>query len=528
MRQCTLGVALAILLAAPAAAQLPAIGAPRGVFRLELGAGFANASEQYHDGSLEPWRAQFASPGVGTAYYPELASTQAQVARLSGIGNYQLSIGQAAMTAQASTGTLTLGATLGITPKLSLFGHVPFVRQAVSVDYRLDSLGANAGFNPADPVFGTAAGADSVTTFLLAYQEALDTLGARITAGYYDAVPADLALAQATLASGTAYLAGLDSLYLVAGAATSYVPLAGSAAGLAMADSVAGTQGALTTLGIPAFTQPLPLPAAAITQPEYNTYLSSFAGPIAARPIDDVSSFLAGDAELGAAYTFIDRWNREGAPGGLRLVGTALLRLPTGSQPFPNDFVSLPTGGGQTDIQASVVADVGGARFGGRFSATYNDQLSYTSDRRVTLPSQPIPWQNRLATVTTDPGNELLLSAMPYWQIAPGLAIVGVVRFWSRGEDAVEYASGAALVAGVSASELAQGTQRSATTLGGGLSYAPTPRCRGTAPCTPPLGLDAFWLYEAVVAASGGVVPKAGTVRMGIRWPLRLWGGTGD
>lgn len=521
MRQCVLGTALAVLLAAPLSAQLPAIGAPRGVFRLELGTPFANASDQYNDGSLEPWRAAFSSSGIGPSYYPGLSSTQAQVARLSGIGSYQLSIGQATMQAQASTGTLILGATLGITTKLSLFGHVPFVRQQVSVDYRIDSTGANAGFNPADPVFGTSAGADSVGAFLLEYQTALDTLAARIAAGYYDAEPDNLALAQATLASGTAYLAGLDSLYLVTEGATSFVPLAGSAAGLAMADSVAGTQADLTTLGIPNFSQPLPLPTGAITQSGYNNYLTSFGGPIAAQPIDDKSSFLAGDTELGAAYTFIDRWNREGSPGGLRVVATALLRLPTGSQPLPNDFVSLPTGGGQTDIQAAVVADVGGARFGGRFSAMYNDQLSYTSDRRVTLPSQPIPWRNRLASVSTDPGNEFLLSAMPYWQIAPGLAVVGVVRVWSRGEDAVEYASGTSAIPGVSASELAADTQRSATTVGGGLSYAPTPK-------SGKLGMDAFWLYESVVAASGGVVPKAATMRMGLRWPIRMWGSSGS
>ncbi len=44
----------------------------------------------------------------------------------------------------------------------------------------------------------------------------------------------------------------------------------------------------------------------------------------------------------------------------------------------------------------------------------------------MTLPSQPIPWANRLATVTTDPGNEFSLSALPYFQMAPGFAIVGV------------------------------------------------------------------------------------------------------
>ncbi len=193
------------------------------------------------------------------------------------------------------------------------------------------------------------------------------------------------------------------------------------------------------------------------------------------------------------------------------------MRLPTGYQPLPNNFVSLPTGGGQTDLQVALTADVGGSKVGARLAGSYNDQLSLTAQERVTLPSQPIPWADRLATVTRDPGNDLALSAMPYFQLAPGFAVVGVVRYWNHGADVVDYASASDAIPGVSAGELATDTQRSATIVGGGLSYAPA-QAGTKAP------MDAFWLYETVVAASGGVVPKAGTIRMGLRWPFRFWG----
>ncbi|HEX5004298.1 MAG TPA: hypothetical protein VFV65_03235 [Gemmatimonadales bacterium] len=516
-----LGIAVAILSAAPAQAQVPAIGAPRGILRFEIGGDFANANDQFADGASQPYRAQFSSAGVGVAFFPGLSPNQARIAQLSGIGGYALSVGGASMQAQLSVGTLRLGATLGITPKLSVFGSVPIVRQQVKVAYGLDGAGGNVAFNPADPVYGNATGAAATVTFLDEFRTALDTLGARIGSGYYDANPADRALADATFASGTAYLAGLDSLFVVPGTAGSFVPLASSAAGQAMSATVASTQGTLATLGIPSFTQPLPLPAEALTTAQYNQYLTAFAGPIGARPFDNYTSFLLGDMELGAAYTLIDRWNRPDRPGGLRVVAQALVRLPTGYQPSPNDFTAVPTGGGQTDLQLAVTADVGGSRFGARFSGSYTNQMAATLDRRVTLPSQPIPWKNRLASVTTDPGNEFALSAMPYFQLAPGLAIVGVVRYWNRGADAVEYASASGAIPGVSASELATDTQRTATVLGGGLSYAP--RQAGTR-----VPMDAFWMYEGVVAASGGVVPKAGTVRMGLRVPVRLWGGPAE
>ncbi|MEZ4412403.1 MAG: hypothetical protein R2910_05415 [Gemmatimonadales bacterium] len=519
MRQCIQGIALAVLLTTPAAAQLPEIGVPRGIVRFGIGGDFANTSNQFFQGTEEPFRSQFATSTLGTAYYPGLAANQAQIASLTGNANYALSLGGATMRAQASIGTLQLGATVGLTSKLSLFGVVPIVRQQVQVDYRIDSSGANTGFNPADPVFGSAAGRDSVNIFLADYKAALDTLDLRLQAGFYDGNPTDSALAVATLATGTAYYEGLTSLFVAPGEAGDFVPLAGSAAGQAMASAVTGTQTNLAALGVPSFTQPLPLPADALTPSEYNNYLSSAGGPIVASPIVTTTSFLLGDVELGASYTLIDRWNRPGRPGGLRVVAQGLVRLPTGYQPLSNNFVSVPTGGGQTDLQLSMVADVGGGKVGARFSGSYNDQLSLTSERRITLPSQPIPWANRLATVTTDPGNETALSALPYFQFAPGFAIVGVVRYWSHGADAVEYASATDAITGVSASDLATDTKRTATIVGGGLSYAP-------AQTGPKVPLDAFWIYETVVSASGGVVPKAGTMRMGLRWPFRMWGRT--
>ena len=518
MRQCIQGIALAVLLSTPAAAQLPALGTPRGVLRLEIGGDFANVSEQFADGTSQPYRAQFSAPAIGAAFYPDLAPTQTRIAQLSGISTYALSIGQATMQAQASIGTLRLGATLGITSKLSLFGMVPIIRQQIYMTYGFDSAGSNAGYNPADPVFGSSAGADSVNTFLGDYKTALDTLSARLQSGYYSGNP-DSALAAATLASGTIYYDNLDSLFVVSGTAGSFVPLAGSAAGQAMSAAVAGTQASLAALGVPSFTQPLPLPTDALSPADYTAYLTNPAGSIGATPFVATTNFLLGDVELGASYTIIDRWNRVGHPGGLRLVAQALVRLPTGYQPLPNDFVSIPTSDGQSDLQVALVADVGGGKFGARFAGSYNDQLATTTERRVTLPSQPIPWSNRLASVTTDPGNDLALSALPYFQLAPGFAIVGVVRYWSHGADAVEYASSTDAIPGVSAGELAVGTQRSATVLGGGLSYAPTQKAAR-------VPLDAFWLYEVVVAASGGVVPKGTTIRMGLRVPIQLWGAT--
>jgi hypothetical protein len=42
-----------------------------------------------------------------------------------------------------------------------------------------------------------------------------------------------------------------------------------------------------------------------------------------------------------------------------------------------------------------------------------------------------------------------------------------------------------------------------------------------------PTGVPAHWIYEGVIRAGGGRVPKAKTIRMGLRLYFRLWGGGG-
>ena len=364
MRQCIQGVALAILVATPAAAQLPAIGAPRGFVRFEIGGDWANTTNQFFDGAEQPYRAEFSTPLIGAAFYPELSQTQARIAQLSGIGGYTLSVGGATMIAQASVGTLRLGATIGLTSKLSIFGMVPIVRQQVQVNYGFDSTGANAGYNPADPVFGSAAGADSVNAFLLEYRTALDTLSARIAGGYYVATPDSLALAEATLASGTAYYAGLDSLFVVTGAAGSFVPLAVERAGQAMAAAVSASQANLAALVVPSFTQPLPLPADALSPSDYNTYLTNPAGSIGATAVRNNTSFLLGDVEFGASLHHHRPLEPPGAPGRAPRRGTGAGAAPDRVPAAPQQFREPPHRRRADRHPGSVVADVGGGRFG--------------------------------------------------------------------------------------------------------------------------------------------------------------------
>jgi hypothetical protein len=510
-----LGILMICAFGTPAAAQLPEIGVPGGSVRIEVGAEFASIDRQLQDGQSEPWRSEFAVSSIGGAYFPDLLPAEATIAGLAGLPNYSYNIGRATMAAQASRGTLRLGLSLGITDRLTLFGSLPLVQQRVQVAYRFDPAAADAGFNPADPLFGTPTGAAATTQFLSSFGSALDTLQSRLDAGFYDGDPGQKAIAQATLTEGSGQLSGLDALLADPATQAPFVPTELSPAGSAISTRVAGTQASLAALGITTFTEAVPLPTATLTQEDYELFLTASGGRVGARPFATSSSFLAGDAEVGAAYTVLDAWDQDGAQGGIRLVVQALARLPTGSVVAENDFVSLPSGDHQLDVEGSVVADIGRGRVGARLTGSYTNQMAAEFDRRVTRPTQPVPWANRRALVEVDPGNVFGFRAEPFFRIGDAFAIVGVFSYASRGSDEVTYVSDA--IAGVSASELAEGTDVTATTLGAGLSFAPARR-DGRA------SIDGFWMFEKVVSASGGRVPETGAIRMGIRVPVQLWG----
>jgi hypothetical protein len=114
------------------------------------------------------------------------------------------------------------------------------------------------------------------------------------------------------------------------------------------------------------------------------------------------------------------------------------------------------------------------------------------------------------------------VSVQPYLALTRTLAFQGKVSHWSRGEDRYEYAAAGDSVLGVSANALGLDSKVNATVVGGGLIYrspsATDERYRG-------LPVEAHWIYEGVVRAGGGRVPKAKTFRMGLRLYFRLWGG---
>jgi len=480
-----------------ARAQLAPVGVPRGVVRVELDGRMDIWDSQYLDGTKVPLSVDLISSTLGSAQLPFLTIADAQLQRITGIGGYHLDLGGIVTDAQRDESRGTFGLSVGLTRTVTIFGRIPLVRARAESRIALDPTGADAGLNP---------GGATQDEFFTEMEAALTTLETNIGNGTYSANPSQLALAQSTLASGNALADDLFGLLADPSTASPFVPTGSSAAGTAVTASVAALQGTLANdLGVTGFTATPALPAGPLTSEELVAALTSTTGPVDMRVGDNKVSF-RGDAETGVAFTLMDHWDRDGRRGGFRAAVEGLVRWPTGVRSRADRLFATGTGDGQTDVEMKVTADLGAGAVGVRLEGDYNRQLAADITALVSPPSQPLAGSSLISIVRNDPGDVTTLTARPFLRLARTLALQGTVTHWSRGADAVTYATPASEIPGVDASVLAVDTKATATVLGIGLTYANPGALR---PGGRGLPVDAGWIYERVVKATGGRVANA-------------------
>jgi hypothetical protein len=247
--------------------------------------------------------------------------------------------------------------------------------------------------------------------------------------------------------------------------------------------------------------------------------VTNSAGPLAVRLEQSTTTF-RGDAEVGAAMTLIDRWDRGPVRGGLRVALSGLVRLPTGRLERSDHPLDIGTGDAQTDVQVELVTDVGAGPIGARLSGKYVRQLARTIATRVTAPSQPFVGPDRLQFVRRDPGDIVALGVHPFYRLARTLAFQAGLEHWSRGADGYSYSSPADALPGIDANILAEDSKANATALTLGITYANPGGLRrgGTG-----LPVDASWRYERVLRSGGGRVPNTHAVRGQFRVYFGIW-----
>ncbi|MGE0353980.1 MAG: hypothetical protein AB7Q69_12120 [Gemmatimonadales bacterium] len=508
-------VAVGLVAAIPAGAQLPALGVPRGVFRLELGGEFNNADSRYNDGAVEDIARSFTAPMLGGGYFPALRDAESRIARILGSPSYQYNLGRVSANGLINIGTGTIGLSYGLTRRITVFAVAPIVQTRRQIRILVDSSGADAGFNPADPVFGTAAGRSETAQFFTDFDGALTTLSQKIANGDYDANPTQKAQAQAALADGTLLR---DDLAAVLGdPQTPFAPTLSSAAGAAVINAVTSLQNTFTGLSVGGFASLPALADARLSRDDYEGFVSNPAGPVAGFPLVEANLSRIGDMETGVVFTVVDRWNRPGRPGGFRTALEARFRLPTGLVDQPANFLDIGTGSGHFAARVRGVMDLGAGRVGLRLAGSWEHVFPATLTRRVAPPTQAIAYANTEADVRESPGSTLEILAAPFFRLVSTLGLQAGVRYRRHGQDSYAFASASSGVP-AGADVLGRSSDWTTTSVMGGITYV-SPAVDD--PASTSLPVEAFWTIEGPVHGSGGIVAKERIARMGLRVYVR-------
>ncbi len=512
LRARRLAVLAGLLVPSALGAQLAPVGVPAGVVRVELDGAFDTWDRRWLNGSRESVGAGLSSAALGSDLLPSLGDADARIGRITGLSGYRLNLGALVTDAQSEDSRVYFGAALGLTRAITIFGRMPLVRVRVQTRLALTPTAtSDAGLNP---------GGGQQAAFFQQLDASLSGLDARITAGDFDADPALKARALSTLATGEALRTDLFGLLSDPATAAPFVPTAASTAGTALSARVTSFQTSLAgEFGVGGFTTTPALPTEQVTSADFVASLSDPSGPIVTRPGETKVTF-RGDAEAGVAVTLADRWDRRGHRGGFRAAVEGLLRLPTGRVARQDRLLTLGTGDGQTDVELGLTADLGAGRWGLRAEGRYNRQLPADFLVRVAAPTEPLAPIDRLSIVRRDPGDVLSIAARPFFRLAPTLALQGTAMHWSRGADAVAYATAADAIPGVDAAVVANDSKASATVLGFGLTYSNPGSLRTGGRGLP---IDASWGYERIVRAAGGIVPDRHSMRARLRFYFWLF-----
>ena len=507
--------------------------------RLEVGAGYSSFTSVYAslaenggasaagDGSRS--LASFFSGNVGPAIFPTLAGFEAAVRDATGDG-YAASLGVMTSSVEKNSVRLPLSLDVGVFDWLSAGVSAAFVRNETEFVFHFasDSASANAGFSPAldDPA--------QVSAFL-------SRLGASVDG--YDSYRAGLCAADPASTScrdATALLAGSRSFHralsVIYGGPVA--PLAGSAAGMALQARLAEFAEAFEAAGA-GLPGALPLSDAPFSAEDLQNFATNPAYGIAGNfPFAGWRSlWMLGDLELRADARWLDKTE----PSYTLTAGAGtLVRLPTGKQDDPANFLDMGSGDRQTDVE--VRGWFNGSwrdRVGLWTDLRYGVQLPGTTERRVFDLGYAMAPAATQAHLEWNPGNYFFAEVAPWFRVAGTVTLMAGYRHFSKGEDsfalwtadppegdgsftAPDPSTGQA--SALDPAVLVPGSDISMSRIVVGLVYS---RLGASQPPEDarrrPFEVRA--VYRQVVAGNGAGVPLAGSLEAGFRVYVGVWGG---
>ena len=492
---------------------------PKGRLRLQASPVFESWDTRFgrgRTGDVEENLGDDLTDPTSLSLFPGIASLASAIEAASGTP-LDPTIGATSALIRQDITRIEFGGHLGVTDWLMVGAVVPWTRTRSTMDvaFTPDSANVNVGLNP---VFSSP----STVDLFLSSTSAADAASAGYANAQCASGPSPTCTAAQDLA---ARMSSFDAAVLQAYSASTFFPLAGTAAGDALIQSAAQLDTDLIAAGLPGLA-PVALSTSPLLQEADLAGLanSPAAGYGYALPLGTRQSLWSvGDVEASARFRLVDNLTPTGSEWtppalGYRVTGSFTVRLPTGTQPDPNIALDLGTGDGQTDMEWGLTSTL---RFGDHFGLTaggvYGVQGATTIRRRIAPPEQILVPTANLAQITWRPGSYMSAAVAPSVHLAPSITLAGEYRLFHKRRDEFELVASP----GIDPTVLALESGVKAHFIGGGLRYDTVDAWRRGDASLP---LEAHLRLLATVSGSGGQVPKATRVEAGLRLFRRFWG----
>lgn len=342
--------------------------APRGALRLRAIASWTRFDARFTGTGVEPLGAMYTADSLGSARLAALAPSESAIASATGSA-FTLSLGRSRLDARAREEIVPIGLEYGLTNRITVGVIVPIVRRRVTVQFQLDSAGANVGSN----LHRSSAVARQTNSQLQSQfasaaaqlQSRLQNCQANPAGTGCAALLAREAEANQLITEAQSFAGALAALY---GGETSegmpFVPVSASPAQIAVEGRVADFNTRYRDMLGATADLILARPVAAggpIGSAEFQDYLTEELGRDS---ITTEERSGIGDVEIGVKALVLDRPATPSTPLGIQLAVAAAARLPTGSRDSPSEIADLTLGGGTPAVDARAALDMTLGRFG--------------------------------------------------------------------------------------------------------------------------------------------------------------------
>jgi hypothetical protein len=389
--------------------------------------------ERFWNGRRERLGAPLTGDTVGGTYLPLVARLQQDVRTAAALPGFTASLGRGLFSVLQQRRTTAITAEVGLSNRLSVGVTFPLVRVFTRVGLRLDTAGASLGLNPliTDP-----ANASSYQAFFSQFDGVLSQLQQNIDGGSYGCPTSpQCAQARAFLSEARGVRDALNRSVYGSGTAggAPFLPRTTSDGGLGIDSNVVRIQQELnSTWGVPGFVETFLLPADPLDGATFASALADTLYGFGMRPFVSTRPlyrFWLGDAEVAARYRLVAR------PSYSATVG-ALVRLPTGHLDSPHDALDIPTGDGQTDVEAHLVQElVVLGRLWLNLSLRAGFQRPGEADRRVAPVWAFLAPRGATARLGWDPGDYVAADFAPLYRFSERFGVGVTAGYITRTED---------------------------------------------------------------------------------------------